>query len=154
MKIAIKDIVNALNTTPDAHTNYLDRQTGIVEFVSCQAFELAEEGGTADALPQWLRDEFELAEALCAHPDRFEKLPAKQDLNELDILNKFAWSLSPQRFGVDLLQALGGARPFQSCKDILRRSRREKDWYAYRAKAFRQIAIEWCKENGVEYAES
>ena len=153
MKVAIKDIVNALNTTSDEHSNYLDRQTGRVEFLSRQALGLAEEGGTADALPQWQRDEFEVAEALCADPDRFDKLPSKWDLHELEIMRKFAWSLAPQRFGVDLLQALRGAHAFQSCKDTLRRSRREKEWFAYRAVALRQIAIEWCKENDVEYAD-
>jgi hypothetical protein len=39
-------------------------------------------------------------------------------------------------------------------KDTLRRYRREKDWYAYREEALRQIAIEWCEENGIEYTES
>src|ERR1022692_3865226 len=44
--------------------------------------------------------------------------------------------------------------PSSRSEDTLRRYRREKDWYAYREEALRQIAIEWCEENGIEYTES
>jgi hypothetical protein len=154
MTVSLKEIVNALNTQSDGYSNYLDRQTGEVEFLSREVLGLVEEGGTADALPQWQRDEFEVAEALCADPDRFEKLPTKWDIHELEIMRKFGLSLVPQRLALDLQRALHDARAFRHFKDTLRRYRREPDWFAYRAAAFRRIAIGWCEENGIEYAES
>jgi len=27
----------------------------------------------------------------------------------------------------------------------------EKTWYAYEAQAYKKIAIEWCKDNDIEY---
>jgi hypothetical protein len=36
-------------------------------------------------------------------------------------------------------------------KDTLRRYRREKEWFAYKTAALREIAINWCEENGIEW---
>ena len=53
----------------------------------------------------------------------------------------------------ELQDAIHGAGAFRCFKDTLRRYRPEKDWYAYRDEALRQIAIAWCEEHGIEYTE-
>ena len=102
MKVALKDIVDALEMQFDEYLNYLDRQTGKIEMVSRDELNMAEEGEADD----------------------------------------------------ELQNAIHGAGAFRYFKDTLRRYRREKDWYAYREEALRQIAIDWCEENGIEYTES
>jgi hypothetical protein len=69
-------------------------------------------------------------------------------------MREFAESVEPERLSDELQNAIRGAGAFRYFKDALRRYRREKDWYAYREEALRQIAIEWCEENGIEYTES
>jgi hypothetical protein len=89
-----------------------------------------EEGEPADDLPDGECDEFKVAEAIFADWDRTERL------------------------GDELQNAISGPGAFRYFKDTLRRYRCEKDWYAYRDETLRQIAIDWCKENGIEYSES
>lgn len=95
-----------------------------------------------------------MAKAIFADWDRFEKLPTKFDIHEWDIMHEFAESVEPERLNDELQNAIHGAGAFRYFKDTLRRHRREKDWHAYREEALRQIAIEWCEDNGIEYTES
>ena len=104
MKVALKDIVNALEMQFDEYFNYLDRQTGKVEMVSRDELSKAEESEPAGDLPQSEEHAFDMA----------------------------------------------GAGAFRYLKDTLQRHRREKEWFAYREEALRQIAIDWPEENGIE----
>jgi hypothetical protein len=149
----VKDIVDALEMACDEHRYFLDRQTGKVEFVSREVLGIAEEGGTLDDVLQWQEDQFRVAEAIFADWDRFEKLPTKFDLHEWDIMRAFAESVVPERFSRDLQNAIHSSGAFRFFKDTLRRYRREKEWYAYREAALRDLAIEWCQENDIEYTD-
>jgi len=102
MKVTLKDIVDALEFLTDEHFNYVDRQTGKVEMVSREVLGIAEEGGTIDDVLDWQEDEFEVAKAIFADWDRFEKLPTKYDVNEWEIMREFAESVEPERFSSDL----------------------------------------------------
>ena len=154
MKVSLKDIVEALEMPSDEHYYYLDRRTGKVEFVSREVLGVAEEEGTVEDVLEWQRNEFEAAQAIFADWDRFEKLPTKYDIHEWGIMRDFAESVEPERLNDELQNTIHGAGAFRYFKDTLRSYRREKDWYAYRAEVLRDIAIEWCEENGVAYTES
>ncbi len=151
MKVSLKDIVDALEMQSDEDFYFLDRQTGKVEFVSREVLGIAEDGGTIDDVLEWQEDQFEVAEARLADWDRFEKLPTKHDIHEWEIMREFAESVEPERLSDELQNANRGAGAFRYFKDTLRRYRREQDWYAFRAAALRQIAIDWCEQNGIEY---
>lgn len=153
MKASLKDIVDALEFLTDEHFHFLDRQTGKVEMVSREVLGIVEESGDDEDAEEWQEDEFKVAEAIFADWDRFEKLPTKYDVNEWEIMRGFAESVEPERFSNDLQNAIHGAGAFRYFKDTVRRYRREKDWYAYREGALRDIAIEWCEQNGIEYTE-
>jgi hypothetical protein len=148
---SLKEIVDALEMQFDEHSNYLDRHTGEVEMVSRDVLRLVEEGGTADRLPQWQQGEFDIAKAFFEDPDRFVRLPTQWDIHEWEIMREFAESVEPEQLSRDLLQALSGKGAFRYFKDTLRRYRREQDWYDYRTRALREIATDWCEENGIEY---
>jgi hypothetical protein len=151
MKVSLKEIVDSLEGQSDEHFYYLDRQIGEVELLSREVLGLVEEGGSADELLQWQRGEFEVAKALFENHDRFEKLPTKFDIHDWEIMREFAESVEPEQFSDDLLDVIHGAGAFRYFKDTLRRYRRERDWYDFRAEALREIAIDWCEKHGIEY---
>jgi len=39
-------------------------------------------------------------------------------------------------------------------KDLFHRRVVKEDWYAFRAEALREIAVEWLEENGLTYSEA
>jgi len=150
---SLKEIVGSLEMQFEEHSNYLDRQTGEVELISRDVLRLVEAGGSADELPEWQQSEFDIATALFEDPDRFVRLPTEWDIHEWEIMREFAESVEPEPLRRDLLQALRGKGAFRYFKDTLRRYRREQSWYDYRTRALREIAVEWCQENGVDYSE-
>jgi hypothetical protein len=151
MKVSLKKLADELESLADEHRCFLDRQTGEVEWASLEVLGLVEEGGTADELLQWQRGEFEVAKLVVENSDRFAKLATKFDVHEWEIMREFAESVEPEQFSDDLRRAIHGYGAFRYFKDTLRRYRRERDWFDFKAEALREIAIDWCHEHGIEY---
>jgi hypothetical protein len=66
-------------------------------------------------------------------------------------MEDFAQSLTSDRMSGELLDALHGSGAFRHFKNAIRRLRIEDDWNAFRAAALREIAKDWCTENGLEW---
>jgi hypothetical protein len=59
--------------------------------------------------------------------------------------------MSDQVISEKLLDAIHGAGAFRRFKNCLADCNIEDDWFGYRHNALRDIAIEWCKDNGIAY---
>ena len=81
--------------------------------------------------------------------DRFIGLPSKFDIHEWQIMEDFALSVSNRKICKELQDAIHGAGAFRKFKSVTRRRGIEKDWFAFRENALRQIAIDWCEEHGI-----
>ena len=66
-------------------------------------------------------------------------------------MNDFSRSVESGGIREDLLNAIHRAGAFRNFKDSVRRHNIESAWFAFRAKALRQIAISWCEENGIAW---
>ena len=76
-------------------------------------------------------------------PDRFE-------INEYRMMERFARRQPDDRTHDELQRALHGRGAFRHFKDTVHRLGLADAWYAYRDERYREIAREWCAENGVE----
>ena len=151
--VLLKDIVDALEILDDESLSFVDRDTGEVETVSRELLGLAEESEGDEnkpELPAWQETEWEMAKRIAAS-DRFERLPTKFDVHEWGIMEEFSLSVESEKIRVDLLNAIRGAGAFRYFKDTIRRYGIEADWYAFRAGALRQVAIDWCEENEIAW---
>lgn len=66
-------------------------------------------------------------------------------------MHDFSRSVGPDGIRVDLLRAIHGAGAFRIFKDTVRRVGIESAWFAFRADALKQIAIDWCEENQIAW---
>ena len=144
------DIVDALEMQFDESPSFLDRDTGHVETVSHVLLRQAEESGDAQEpdLPTWQKQEWEIAKQIVS-TDRFQMLPTKFEVHEWAIMQEFSRSVESDRIREDILHAIHGAGAFRNFKDTLRRHGIESAWFAFRAEALRQIALNWCEENHI-----
>ena len=150
--VRLDEIVDALGAQLDERPSFLDRETGEVETVSEDLLRETEESGD-DGEPdllEWQKEEWEIAK-LIVSTDRFERLPTKFDVHEWEIMNDFSRSVESGGIREDLLNAIHRAGAFRNFKDSVRRHNIESAWFAFRAKALRQIAISWCEENGIAW---
>ncbi len=148
--VRLSEIVDALEMQFDESSSFLDRDTGQVETVSDVLLGEAEDSGDDEEpdLPTWQKQEWEIAKRIVS-TDRFQKLPTKVEVHEWAIMQDFSRSVESDRIREDLLLAIHGAGAFRNFKDTLRRHGIESAWFAFRAEALRQIALDWCEENHI-----
>jgi hypothetical protein len=151
--VKLKDIVDALEVQSDEHIYFVDLDSGEVELVSKDLLRDAEESGDDEEepdLPQWQMREWELAKRIVS-TRRFKHLPSKFDVHEWAIMEEFSLAVESDRIREDLLHAIHGAGAFRHFKYVVRQHRIESAWFEFRAKALRQIAIDWRKENDIPW---
>jgi hypothetical protein len=150
--VLLKDIVDALEMQFDESISFRDLDTGKVETVSRKLLGLAEESDDDEEpeLPEWQEDEWEAAKRI-ASAGSFVRLPSEFDVHEWAILEDFTLSLEPGTARDDLLHAIHGSGAFRHFKAGVRRHRIEEAWFAFRAEALREIAIDWCEEHQIPW---
>jgi Uncharacterised protein family (UPF0158) len=150
--VLIKDIVDALEIQFDEAPSFLDLETGKVETVFSEVLHDAGEcsAGEEPSLPEWQEPQWEIAQRIAAM-DRVLALPTKYDIHEWEIMRDFVNSVESSRIQEELARAIHGRGAFRMFKDTLYRHKIEKAWYAFRAAAWRRIAIAWCEEHGIAW---
>jgi hypothetical protein len=150
-KVQLKDIVDVLEMQFDETPSFLDLDTGKVETVSRDLLGEAEESADEEPdLPERQEEEWEVAKRIVS-TGRLLELPSKFDVHEWSMMENFSHSVESPKIREDLLYAIHGAGAFRHFKDTLRRHRIEEAWYAFRTKALREIAIEWCEEHDIAW---
>jgi hypothetical protein len=147
--VQLNDIIEALQMQFDECHSYLDLDTGQVETVSTELLREAEEESDEEPdLPDGQDDEWEIAKRIVS-TDRFIPLPTKFDVHEWAIMEEFSFSIESDSIRNEVSRAIHGAGAFRMFKDTVRRLGIEPAWFAFRADALREIAVEWCEENQI-----
>ena len=140
MKIHLEQVIDAIETADDAFTYFYDTQTGETVYLQ-------------DEIITGERNE-ELEELIENSPrGRFLRFPTKYDIHEYHIMESFVESLPPRAARQELANAIRGRGAFRRFKNGIYYHRIEQQWFDYRDQAYREIAIRWCRDVGIEYTE-
>ena len=141
MTIPLKQVIQAIEEANEVFTSFLDTKTGKTVYL-------------ADPL---IVDMTEEDKALAAEmedtPERFLDFPTQYEIHQYRIMEDFIDQLSPGKAQEELAYAIRGKGAFRRFKQSIRYHRLEQRWYDYLAEAYRQLAIRWCEEEGLEYTE-
>ena len=85
--------------------------------------------------------------------DAWIAAPRQRELGEYDIMVNFSETVSDPHMHDLLCVALNGKGAFRRFKDTLENMGLTEEWYAFRYKAYIEIAREWCEENNIGYLE-
>ena len=77
------------------------------------------------------------------------RLPNQYELHEYKIMERFA----EERNNAVLMKALRGRKPYRTFKDRAIDLGLDQEYYAFRSRAYAEIAREWCRENDIPYTE-
>ncbi len=86
----------------------------------------------------------------------FEKsiiLPTQYEINEYQIMVDFIDTICNIEIKNNLQKLIQGKGAFRRFKDYCIEVNIIQDWYNYREEKYKEIAINWCKENDLEYKE-
>lgn len=84
----------------------------------------------------------------------FEKsiiLPTQHEINEYQIIVDFIETIDNLEIKSNLQRLIQGKGAFRRFKDYCFESNIIQDWYKYKEEKYKEIAIEWCKQNELEY---
>lgn len=134
----------------DESSAYLNTVDGEVSIVSDEEMSAAEEGDPIDDFPDWQQDNIRIAQQIISG-DNYIELPAKYDIHEYAIMEKFCYSVADSKVSDALQIAIQGKGAFRRFKDACHRFGIIDQWYSFKTEALKEVAIAWCKENNLEY---
>ena len=83
--------------------------------------------------------------------DEYISLPTKYYIDEYSMMEEFIETIEDVRLYNQLYIAINGKGAFRRFKDTCINFDIIDDWYKFRDKKYRKLAIEWCKANDIEY---
>ena len=135
--VPISVIVDAIDTTIGGWQQFYNMATGEVETVP--------DPDNADADQAAFE---ETAKKIESSAD-YVRLPSREELRGYRIMERFAKEKDNQA----LFRALRGRDPFRSFREQAGELGMIEEYYSFRAEAYRDVAREWCRDNGIPYTE-
>lgn len=154
VRVKLSDIIEGMEFQSDESSSYLNTRTGEVVLISDYDMRAAENNEPIEDFPDWEKDQILVAREIMAETGDYINLPSKYDIDEYRIMEDFCWSLEDIRKGEFLHGLIGGPGTSRRFKDALYKYGIEEDWYKYRSDALKEIAVEWCRENDIEFDEA
>jgi hypothetical protein len=151
IRVKLDDIIEGLESQSDESSSFLDKKTGEVILMTDYAMRAAEENEPLEDVPDWERELVLIAREILAETGQYLQLPTKYDMDEYSIMESFCTSLERQEIGDILYDLISGSGAFRRFKDAVYKYGVEDEWYKYRNNAIKEIAIEWCRENNIEF---
>jgi hypothetical protein len=152
-RVKLSDIIDGLESQSDESSSFPDMKTGEVILMTDYAMRAAEENEPLEDVPDWERELVATARDILAETGQYIQLPTKYDLDEYSIMESFCMSLDKKEIGDILYDLISGSGAFRRFKDAVYKYGVEDEWYKYRDNAIKEFAIEWCRQNNIEFDE-
>lgn len=139
MKINLNVVLDAIEAADDNYTYFLDMETGESVFLVDELVTGLDNEGLDDEIQE--------------NFGRYLRLPTRFEIHEYNIMEQFIWSLPEGRQQNMLERAIQGRGAFRRFKDMVCNLGLEKKWFQYEADTYKKMAIEWCRDQEIEYYE-
>ena len=133
MKVKLTEVIDALDFTNDEIEYYYNPDNGEIFMSNIGEFENLNE------------DELD---------ELFEKsimLPTRYDINEYEMMVDFVETIEDTILQNQLYISLNGSGAFRRFKDTCINFDIIDTWYKFRDKKYKELAINWCKDNNIEF---
>jgi hypothetical protein len=150
-RVKLSDVIDGLESQSDESSSFLNKKTGEVVLMTDYAMRAAEDDEPIEDLPDWEQELVATAKEIMAETGEYIPLPTKFDINEYSIMERFCLSLEDPELRDTFYGLIGGSGAFRRFKDALYQYGIENQWHSYRDNALKEIAIEWCQENNIEF---
>lgn len=151
--IKIQSIIEELEMQFDESQTFLNKNTGEIVFVKLEDLRAAEDEEPFDHLPDWEQEDRKIAIDVVENFEDYLGFPTKYEVNEYEIMEEYCLSVSDQVIRNKLLGAIKGKGAFRRFKEKIIDFGIEENWYSFRDNRFKEIAINWCKDNSIDFIE-
>ena len=140
MKVKLQELVDMFDSISDFEHIVYDKQENDFIFIDSNIMSMAEYEEIIDKID---RDE----------EGRYYYLPSTYEFHDSEVIEEYIGNIKNEYIQEELEESFYGRGKYRRFKDSLRKYRIEDDYYNFREKYLKDIAIEWCKENNIEYEE-
>jgi hypothetical protein len=153
VKVKLKDITEGMEFQLEDTYILLNTNTGEIVSISSEHLRVAEDGDEFEHLPDWQQEKIEIGMDIIENEENYKQLPTQFEIHEYAIMEDFCYSVPDNHRRNDLFQSIQGKGAFRRFKDKIYDLGIEHQWYLFRNERLKEMAIEWCKENEVDYYE-
>ena len=150
MKVNITKIADELEIQFEESESYLNKEDGEIYTITDEEISAIEEGEPMEDFPDWQQKLIKIAHQIM-NGDNYIELPSKYQINSYAIMERFCYSIEDSKRSEALQIAIQGKGAFARFKEACHRFDIIEQWYLYKTNALKEIAIEWCKKNNLEY---
>lgn len=133
MRVKLNEVINALYSTNDEIEYYYNLDNEEIFMSNIGDFENLNEDQLDELFGKSIM------------------LPTRYDINEYKMMRGFAESVCDGRIQNQLYISLNGRGAFRKFKDACINFDIINDWYKFRDEKYKELAINWCKENDIEF---
>ncbi len=151
IRVNLSDIIDGMESQSDENCSYLNKVTGEVVIISDYEMRAAEENDPIEDFPDWEQEQVRIAREIIAETGDYLELPTKFDIDEYRIMERFCLSIEDPETSNIFCDLIHGNGAFRRFKNAIHEYDLADDWYSYRDNAFKEIAIDWCRENNIEF---
>lgn len=150
-RVKLDEIIDGLESQSDESRSFLNKKTGEIVLITDEELNAAEENEPIEDFPDWQQDPVRIAKEIIAETGDYISLPTKFDIDEYRVMERFCLSMDDPEMSDLLYSLIKGSGAFRRFKDAIYRYGIEDEWHSYRNNALKEIAIEWCREHGIEF---
>jgi hypothetical protein len=150
LPVKLKDVVDALEATSEFSMYFLDKRTGEIVMLTDEEWEAADADELISTYPEWQREVILKAREIQKSED-FVELPDRAEIDEYEIMERFAHEYEDQRASAELLRSIKGKGAFQRFKAAISELGIQQKWYDFRASELEEIAADWLDSEEIPY---
>jgi hypothetical protein len=150
ISVKLNNIIEGMEFQSDETSSYLNKRAGEVVTITEDQFRAAEDDEPIEDFPEWQHEKIKTAKEIL-ETDDYLSLPSKFDIHEYEIMERFCLSITDDEIRDSMYRSIKGSGAFRRFKENIHRYNMAEDWYKYREEAIKQIAIDWCEENDIEF---
>ena len=152
IQVNLKDIIEEMEVQFEESLSLFNLKTGEIFLVTSEELRLLK---TKNHLIIYLNGNKNrmIAIDVVENFENYIELPTKYEVNEYEIMENFCLTVRDQQKQESLLRVIKGKGAFRRFKDKIIDFEIEDQWYTYRDESIKQIAIEWCHENKINFIE-
>ena len=150
LPVKLQDVVDAFEAAADFCSHYLDKRTGEVVMLTDEDREAAESDAPLSRYPEWQHEQILKAKEV-QESEHFVELPDQAEIDEYEVMERFAREYKDQRTSAELLRSIKGKGAFRRFKDTISDLDLWPEWNAFRANEFEAIAADWLDSEEIPY---
>lgn len=157
IKVDLQKIVDELQMRFMDTTVYYNKITGEILNVQDDDFGIVEDDdfeNNIEDYPEWQREHLkEVYDLMYNDIDNYIALPSNFEIKDSDIMEEFIEIVSNANKRKQLENCMWQKGMYRKFKDKIIEIGLEKDYYKFYDEKLKEIAIEWCNDNNLEYEE-